>query len=149
MTYVFILLRQYNVPTPTIPMPNGDMWFKVPVLDFGGIISFTHTNLELAAIMIVDAQGRVIKTQRTNTNTAKVSEYLLTKLGNEAFDIEAWEAANGTAFPYESMFDRDAVRQRLLSVGKLEAGTISNNVTFKEIRSEIKPKCKQCGQRNA
>lgn len=151
-TIVYCMMRAYHLPTlPGQELPLQDTWFAVPAVKHGPIITLVFSDVETAALMMIDSDGRTVKSHRVNLNTAPtLSDYELNEIKKEAFDIPAWERVKQMSFPYASMFDQDGMRARFETSG-LSPATImrqeSTNEVYTSIRRKIKPQpCTTCGK---
>lgn len=148
---VYCLMRAWHLPDlPDIGVV--DKWFKVPAVKIGPVYNMVNSNFDFTALMMLDADGRLVKSHRVNINLApKIDGYELESLQREAFDIPLWEQVNQKDFPYASMFDSTRISQRFVATGAqsnqqalLESS--STNVTYNAIRERVKPKPCNCGK---
>lgn len=148
---VYCLMRSWHLPDlPDIG--TVDKWFKVPAVKIGPVYNLVNSNFDFTALMMLDQEGRLVKSHRVNINLApKIDGYELESLQREAFDIPLWEEINEKDFPYASMFDSTRISQRFVSTGAqanqqalLESS--SSNVTYNAIRERVKPKPCNCGK---
>lgn len=154
-TIVYCCMRAIHLPIfeGGQELPLQDTWFTVPAIQHGPMITLVNNNIELSALMIIDGNGRTVKAHRVNTITAPVLEgFELNKIKMESFDIPLWEETNKKPFPYETMFDKQAMTRRFNEVGatsKSILGIESTNETYNAIRKKVQPKpCTTCGGKN-
>lgn len=149
-TLVYCLMRPWHLPD--LPnLPAVDTWFAVPAVKIGPIYNIINANFDLAALMIVDEEGRVVKSHRVNLNLApKVQGYDLEELKLQAFDIPLWEQTNQKEFPYSTMFDPSRIGQRYSALNptdnKAMLSSVSTNVVYNKIRETVQPKPCNCGK---
>lgn len=153
-TVIYCFMRAYHLPSiEGQELPVKDTWFIVPAVQHGPMITLVHQNIETAALMMIDSNGRTVKSHRVNLQTAPaLSEFELEEIRKEAFDIPAWEKAKQEAFPYASMFDKTTMIQRFKDSGLTQQAIQSHessNITYNTIRKKIKPQpCTTCGKKN-
>lgn len=149
---VYCMIRGFYVPELE-GLESKDTWFAVPAVQFGGIINLAYAKLELASLMMIDHNGRVVKAHRTNLSAPPVIEgYELDTVKNEAFSIPMWEQTNQRNFPYEMMFDKQSMTERYTRSGadrqQIMSGG-SSNITYNNLYAQIKKRsgCTTCGGR--
>jgi len=148
---VYCFMRSLHLPIlEGQDLPLQDTWFAVPAAQHGPMVSLINLNIELAALQMIDQNGRVVKAHRVNLNNAPVlSGFEMDQIKKEAFDIPLWEQANQKAFPYDSMFDKEKMKQIFVSTGQTAASLMnieSSNITYQAIRKKIQPRpCTTCG----
>ncbi len=150
---VYCMVRGFYVPELEGLEPK-DTWFAVPAVQMGPLINLAFAKLELASLMMVDHNGRVIKAFRVNLQAPPVLEgYELETVKNEAFSIPLWEQTNQRAFPYDLMFNKQNMTERYTRAGAERQQIMSggsNNNTYNKIYANIKRKggCTTCGGKN-
>jgi hypothetical protein len=154
-TVVYACMRAIHLPMfeGGQELPLVDTWFAIAAIQHGPMVSLVNNNVELSALMIIDAAGRTVKAHRVNTLTAPVLEgFELNKVKAESFDIPLWEKTHNKPFPYETMFDKFAMTRRFNEVGATASsimGIESNNETYNAIRKRVQPRpCTTCGGKN-
>lgn len=153
-TKVYCFMRSFHLPIlEDQELPLQDTWFMVPAVQHGPMISLANPNIELAALMMIDQNGLVVKAHRVNPHiTPPLGNFELDMMKKEAFDISVWEKAKQQSFPYETMFDKSAVAARYRDAKATPAMAMnieSSNITYQTIRKKIQPKpCTTCGGRN-
>lgn len=152
-TVVYCFMRSYHLPIlDGQELPLQDTWFAVPGVKHGPMVSLVNPNIELTALMMIDQDGRVVKAHRVNPHvTPPLSGYELEAMKKEAFDIPMWEKSKQMAFPYATMFDKQAVATRFRESGATPAQAMnieSSNISYTAIRKKIQPRpCTTCGGR--
>lgn len=150
-TLVYCLMRAWHLPDlPDIG--TTDKWFKVPAVKIGPVYNLINSNFDFTALMMLDQDGRLVKSHRVNLSTApKIDGFELESLQREAFDIPLWEEVNEKEFPYASMFDSTRISQRFVSTGAASnqqamLASSSSNITYNAIREKVQPKPCNCGK---
>lgn len=152
-TTAFCFMRPYHLPNlPDQELPLKDTWFIVPAIQNGPMLTLISQNIMMMAIMVIDQNGRTVKAHRVNTMTAPLlTQHELDEIRKEAIDIPKWEQLNQQAFPYESMFDKTSMTQRVKASGTdfaKDARMESENIVYNQIRQRVKPQpCTTCGKR--
>lgn len=153
-TLLYVCMRAIHLPVlEGQELPLVDTWFAVPAMQHGPMVTLVYGDLELAALMIIDGNGRTVKAHRVNPITAPLIDgFELSSVRKEAFDIPMWEKANDKPFPYATMFDKQAMSKRYAEVGASPTSILnieSNNATYNAIRKRVQPApCKTCGGKN-
>lgn len=148
---VYCFMRGYHLPIlEGQELPIRDTWFAVPAVKHGPIVSLVNPNIELTALMMIDATGHVVKAHRVNPNLAPaLGEFELGEIRKEMFDIPMWEKMQQKSFPYDSMFDKTNVAERFKASGHTPASSMnieSSNITYQAIRKRVQPRpCTTCG----
>lgn len=148
---VYCLMRSWHLPD--LPgIGEVDKWFKVPAVKIGPVYNLINSNFDFTALMMLDVEGRLVKSHRVNLNLApQIDGYELESLKREAFDIPLWESVNEKEFPYASMFDSARISQRFVATGAQQnqqamLASSSSNITYNAIRERVKPKPCNCGK---
>lgn len=148
---LYCMMRAHHLPyLEGQELPLQDTWFIVPAVKHGPMYSLMYADIELAALQIIDQDGRPVKAHRVNPNVAPVlSAYEIGLIVKEAFDIPLWEKVNQKSFPYASMFDKSRMRSAFEATGAQMSsamGIESSNITYQTIRKKIQPRpCTTCG----
>jgi hypothetical protein len=148
---VYCLMRAWHLPDlPDIG--TSDKWFKVPAVKIGPVYNIINSYFDATALMILDTEGRLIKSHRVNLLMApKIDGFELESLQREAFDIPLWEQVNQKDFPYSTMFDATRIAQRF-TVGGVQQNqqmmltATSSNITYNAIREKVKKRPCNCGK---
>ncbi len=147
----YCLMKVWHLPDIE-GIGKEDRWFAVPAVKIGPIYNIINANFEFTALMILDADGRLIKSHRVNLNTApKIDGFELEEIKRQAFDIPMWERANQAPFPYESMFEGSRIAQRYQAASVDQQRTVNNgassNQVYNKIRSKVQPRPCNCGKK--
>lgn len=151
-TVVYCLIRPYHLPTlDGQELPLVDTWFIVPAVRLGPTLSLVNSNIEISALTVIDEDGRTVKGSRINPNIApSLNDHEIAKIKKEAFDIPLWEKTNQRSFPYDSMFDKAAMKTRLDASGLTRQDILSQtstNIVYNEIRTKVRGRpCTTCGK---
>lgn len=153
-TYVYAFMRSFHLPElEDQQLPLVDTWFMVPAVKHGTMVSLANSDIELAALMMIDEDGYVVKGHRVNLQTAPpLGQHELDMMKREAFDISMWEKIKQQSFPYATMFNKANIAARYRQSGATPATAMnieSSNITYQEIRKRVQPRpCTTCGGRN-
>ena len=151
-TVIYCFMRSFHLPVlDGQELPLQDTWFIVPAVQHGPMINLVNSNIEVSALMMIDAEGRPVKAHRVNPNIAPtLSDYEISQIKKEAFDIPLWEQTQQRSFPYESMFDKEKMKASYASSGLTQQQVLSNtssNILYNEIRKKVQPRpCTTCGK---
>lgn len=150
-TLVYVMMRAIHLPIlDGQELPLKDTWFAVPAMQHGPMVSLVSNEVEIGALMIIDGNGRTVKAHRVSPMNAPLLEgYQLEAVKKEAFDIPLWEKTNNRAFPYATMFDKQAMAARYKEVGATPTSVMnveSENKIYNSIRRRVQPSpCRTCG----
>lgn len=147
---VYCLMRAWHLPDIPNIVPE-DQWFSVPAVKIGPIYNMVNSNFNLTALMMIDADGRVVKSHRVNLNIApRVEGFELEELKRQSFDIPLWEETNQQEFPYATMFDPARISQRYAETNPIDNSAVysgaSTNTVYNQIRERIQPRPCNCGK---
>lgn len=153
-TVIYCLLRAYHLPVlDGQELPLQDTWFIVPAVQHGPMINLVNSNISIVALAMIDAAGRTVKAHRVNPQIAPaLSDYEISQIKKEAFDIPVWEQTQQKSFPYDSMFDKESMAARYVASGVTQQQVMSqtsSNILYNEIRRKVQPRpCTTCGKGN-
>ncbi|AFH14680.1 hypothetical protein LU11_gp149 [Pseudomonas phage Lu11] len=148
---VYCLMRAVHLPElEGQELPLVDTWFAVPAVKHGPMVALAYGDIEMAALQMIDADGKVVKAHRVNPHTVPpLTNYEMDLVRKEAFDIPLWEKTTNTPFPYATMFDKDLSKRRFVESGSTKSTMLnieSTNETYNIIRKKIQPRpCTTCG----
>lgn len=154
-TTLFMFVKSWFMPAEAGATMN-DAWLIVPALRSPGLApgseaySPLNINLENVALMILTEQGKVLKASRVPTGKILPLEEF-NDVKKEAFNIPEWEKSTGQAWPYQSMFDGKAIRDRYqakFGTDKTAFGAIlsDTSISYNKARASVMARPCNCGK---
>lgn len=154
---VLVYVRSWYMPwDPDKDKPMEDTWLRVPAFRSPGASGSDHfvcvnSNLELVSpVVLSDEDSRVLKIGRMKPSK-KIAPGLIEAILAEAIDVPDWEYQNKESWPYNTMFDRNKVKERYAkkygSSGNPFMNVPPSNRNFQLLKKAAMPRpCRSCGK---
>lgn len=154
-TTLFMFVKSWFMPVEAGATMN-DTWLIVPALRSAGLAAGTdiyspiNINLENVALMIVTAEGKVLKASRVPTGKLLPAEEFKA-VQKDAFNIPEWERTTNQAWPYQEMFNGKKIRERYqekFGTDQSAFGAIlsDTSISYNKARAAVMARPCNCGK---